>query len=293
MLGLLRRAIGIPKLEASIRESHRSLASLLEEKKAKSFAQSMPLILSGEVSQDDLLHLCGLMAPAGVEGFRKIRLGNAHDGGYIFLDDFQEISQVISCGISNDVTCDLAFAELGKPVVQFDHTVDGPPVPHPKFQFRKQAIDALGTIPGSVRLWDVVSEVGDPARTDLLLKIDIDGDEWTTFAGFPVDSLKRFRQISCEFHWSSKLADPEHFALCLRAVENIRKSFFPVHVHANNFVGFANVMGVPIPEVFEVTFVNASIYRAGKAQKEPRSELDSPNNPDAPDLYLGSPFRVG
>ena len=79
-----------------------------------------------------------------MEGFKKIRLGNQHDGGYIYIDDLADVSLVISCGVSNDVTFDLACAELGKPVMQFDHTVKGPPAQHPKFIFRKQAIDALG-----------------------------------------------------------------------------------------------------------------------------------------------------
>jgi hypothetical protein len=307
-LRLLRRAIGIPQLEAAIRESRypgvaaaatasensviQSYAKFLEDRNRTLAALSMPLIASSAVSQKDLLHFCSLFAPFEVEGLKKIRLGNDNDGGYIFINDFFDVSLVISCGISNDVTCDLAFAELGKSVLQFDHTVDGPPVRHPKFKFHKQAIDALGNIPGSVKLWDIVKQEGSSSKTDLLLKIDIDGDEWATFANFPVEQLKRFRQISCEFHWSSRLKDPEYFSLCLRAIDNIRTSFFPAHLHANNFVGFSNLMGVPIPEVYEVTFANRDLYRASISQQGAPTKLDNPNNPDAPDLFLGSPFRI-
>ncbi len=300
-LHLFRRAIGIPQLEALIRasmhptpgaENSGPYAKYLEERNRTLAALSLPLITSTTVTQKDILKFCAMFAPFDVEGLKKVRLGNDYDGGYIFIDDFSDVGLVISCGISNDVTCDVAFADMGKPVVQFDHTVDGPPVKHPKFDFRKQAIDALGSIPGSVKLWDVVNGVGEPSKPDLLLKIDIDGDEWATFANFPIRELKRFRQISCEFHWSSRLKDPEHFALCLRAIENIRKAFFPSHLHANNFVGFVNVMGVPIPEVFEATFMNSDLYRPSAAQKGASTNLDKPNNPDAPDLYLASPFRI-
>ena len=200
---------------------------------------------------------------------------------------------VISCGISNDVTCDIAFAERGIPVLQFDHTVEGPPVPNQKFIFRKQAIDATGAIPNSVKLWDVVEQEGDCDKRDLLLKIDIDGEEWPTFANFPLDQLKRFRQISCEFHWSSRLKDPEYFSLCMRAITNIRKAFFPAHLHGNNFATFANLMGVPIPEVYEVTFMNSEIYQPSGRQRGGPTDIDNANNPDAPDLFLGSPFGIG
>jgi hypothetical protein len=292
--------IGIPQLEAAIRESalaapsgeqSAAYARYLESRNRTLAALSMPLLTS-PVSQRDILKFCALFAPRDVTGFSKTRIGNQQDGGYIFIDDFSAVSAVISCGISNDVTCDLAFAEMGKPVVQFDHTVDGPPVSHPRFDFRKQAIDALGTIPGSVRLWDIVNQLGDRSKPDLLLKIDIDGDEWATFANFPGRELRRFRQISCEFHWTSRLADPAYFALCLKAIENIRTMFFPVHLHANNFVGFSNVMNVPIPEVYEVTFLNGDLYRPSTPQQGGPTELDNPNDPDAPDLYLGSPFRI-
>lgn len=295
---LLRRSMDIP-VEATLpaadsvtTDSVAMVATPPEMESTATVAPSMPMLVAEGVSQQSVLRFCEQMAPFEVEGRNKIRLGNDHDGGYIFIDDFAEISTVISCGISTDVTCDVAFAEMGKPVLQFDHTVEGPPVSHPLFDFRKQAIDAVESIPGSVRLWDVVKDVGDPAKSDILLKIDIDGEEWTTFANYPVDDLKRFRQLSCEFHWSSRMTDPEYFSLCVRAIENLRKVFFPVHLHANNFVGFCNLMGVPLPEVYEVTFVNNAFYRPSHRQQGAPTAIDNPNNPDAPDLFLGSPFRI-
>jgi len=313
-LSILRRAIGIPQLEAAIRNLSKEVAAAIAfatttasledlrlqanvkrrgEGTQTTAALSMDMTLSRAVAQKDILGFCAQFAPLEVEGFEKVRLGNNHDGGYIFIDDFTDVSVVLSCGISNDVTCDLAFADRGKQVLQFDHTVDGPPISNPKFTFRKQAIDASGSIPGSVRLWDIVDKEGNREKADLLLKIDIDGDEWATFANFPLEKLKRFRQISCEFHWSSRLKDPEYFSLCLLAITNIRKAFFPAHLHANNFRAFINLMGVPIPEVYEVTFVNSELYRPAGRQRSAPSEIDNPNDPDAPDLFLGSPFGIG
>jgi hypothetical protein len=307
-LHLLKQVIGIFHLQAAVPGNAPAGASApgggsqydtetrayiryLEDRSHVLETLSMPLLVS-PVTQQDVLRFCSLLAPSEVQGMTKVRLGNQHDGGYIFVDDFSAVSEVISCGISNDVTCDLAFAEMGKPVVQFDHTVEGPPVHHAKFEFRKQAIDALGTIPNSAKLWDVVDTLGDRSKADILLKIDIDGEEWATFANFPLEQLRRFRQLSCEFHWSSRMRDPGYFSLCLRAIENLRRVFFPAHLHANNFVGFCNLMGVPIPEVYEVTFVNSKFYEPSGPQQGGPTRLDTPNNPDAPDLYLGSPFRI-
>ena len=52
-------------------------------------------------------------------------------------------------------------------------------------------------------------------------------------------------------------------------------------------------MGVPVPEVFEVTFVSKDLYRPGGRQLSAPSAIDAPNNRDAPDLFLGSPFSIG
>jgi hypothetical protein len=221
-----------------------------------------------------------------------VRLGNSHDGGYVFIDDFADISTVISCGISTDASCDLAFAELGKDVVQFDHTVEGPPVSHPRFQFHKQAIDETLAMGGSVRLSDVIREAGHSGRSDLLLKVDIEGSEWATFASMRSSDLRRCRQIACEFHNSSNLAERESLSLYQAAVKVLGEGFFPAHVHANNFLGFTTVLGVPMPDAFEVTFVNKAFYSAGARQKAGPLAVDAPNNPTAPDLFLGSPFSL-
>ena len=263
-----------------------------DAQRTQAAAPSIPLRFSTSVTQDEVLNFCSQFTPFSAEGFKKIRLGNEYDGGYIFIDDFDPISTVVSCGISNDVTCDVALAELGKDILQYDHTVEGPPVSHPRFRFHKQAIDAFGAIPGSVPLWEVTGAAGDPAKADILLKIDIDGGEWETFANFPTDGMKRLRQIACEFHWSSRLQDQPFYAQALQAITNIRRTFFPAHLHANNFATFANVMGVPIPEVFEVTFLNQDYYRPAERQRPAPSGLDNPNNPDIPDLFLGSPFQI-
>lgn len=253
-------------------------------------AHGLPTTGTGSVTQDDILRFCRYFTSHEAQGIGKVRLGNAHDGGYIFLDDFAATTSVISCGISNDVTCDFEFAEMGKKVLQFDHTVPGPPVAHANFVFFKQAIDESLAIPGSTKLSDVVRNAGQSGQCDVILKIDIDGGEWQCFADFPQKHFARLRQIACEFHWTSKLTDPVKFAQCEAAIRNITAEFFPVHLHANNYVGFNNLMGVPVPDVFEVTFANRAIFTPGPAYVTSPGQLDTPNNPDAPDLYLGAPL---
>ena len=108
----------------------------------------------------------------------------------------------------------------------------------------------------------------------------------------PAQDLARCRQVACEFHDTSKLGDLESFALYKAAIATILENFFPAHLHANNFAGFAIVAGVPIPKVFEVTFVNRKFYSPSSRQHVGPMAVDAPNNENAPDLFLGSPFLL-
>jgi hypothetical protein len=49
---------------------------------------------------------------------------------------------------------------------------------------------------------------------------------------------------------------------------------------------------VPIPDAFEVTFVNKALYRPAARQKAGPLAVDAPNDAAAPDLFLGSPFSL-
>src|SRR5476651_2191886 len=78
--------------------------------------------------REPLVKLLRLLAPERAEGVAKIRVGGRHDGGYVMLDDFRGIEGAYSLGIGPDVGWDLALAERGVPVWQYDPTVSGPPV---------------------------------------------------------------------------------------------------------------------------------------------------------------------
>jgi len=80
------------------------------------------------------------VAPRRVVGRPKARVGGIADGGYVMLDDFAGVRTAISGGIGDDVSWDLEIAERGIDVLQVDNTVPGPPVQHPRFEFRRLRI---------------------------------------------------------------------------------------------------------------------------------------------------------
>ena len=103
---------------------------------ARSFAGS-------KTDQDAILDLLSYLTPRRAAGFDKVRLGRDGDGGYVLLNDFSDVSAALSFGIDTDCSWDTDIAARGIDVYQYDHTVEGPPIPNPRFQFFQKKIAAV------------------------------------------------------------------------------------------------------------------------------------------------------
>jgi hypothetical protein len=236
--------------------------------------------------QSRIIRVARLLAPHQVVGHAKVRLGRHNDGGYVLLDDFSDVTCAFSFGIDSDASWDLALAQRGIVVHQFDFSVAGPPTSHDNFRFEQRRI--VGTMnEDGVTIGSLLKRYGsgDPAR--IVLKSDIESDEWDVFANATPAQLRQFSQIVCEFHGFHLVGKDPIFAKIIRALQNLKRSFGVIHVHANNHCPMALVGGVPFPEVLEVTFVNTSRYSLRPTDEIFPTPLDEPNDPDTPDYFLG------
>lgn len=219
----------------------------------------------------------------------KIRIGKEADGGYVMLDDFTGIGAAYSVGICDEVSWDVAMAERGIDVFQYDHTIDRLPVEHPRFHWSKtglgpQATTDLETLPR------LLARNGHHGRDDLLLKCDIEGCEWDVLAALPEDCLWHFRQIVIEIHFLERLADPEFATLAGRAVAVLTAGHRVIHVHANNHRPYAIVGGIPLPSVLELTLARTRDLALEASEELFPGPLDSPCYRGRADFRLGA-FR--
>ena len=232
--------------------------------------------------------ILALLTPMAVVGYRKIRLGDELDGGYVIIDNLVERSCCVSVGIGGNVSFDQALAQQGYDVFQYDHTVSGPPTPHERFHFAPMALapehDASRRM---TNLTAIIAErrIGTYRRP--ILKIDIENAEWDILSAINPAALMMFDQICLEFHQLDRMADPVFAAQIETAWRNITANHVPVHVHGNNWGGFPVVHGVPVPEVLEVTFVARANYGFQPSEEMFPGLLDRPNKMGVPDLFLG------
>ncbi len=234
-----------------------------------------------------LTEAIGLLTPVDALGLEKRRLGNRFDGGYVLAGAFLDVHAAYSFGIGPDVSFDLELAGHGIPVRMFDHTVEGPGAWHDLFTFHKQGLGAADKPEESLfTLEHHLRRCGDWGRTDLLLKMDVEGAELPAFARCGPGILRHFRQIVLELHWLQRLMEPEYRAEFVAAMGALRAGFHIVHVHANNCVPVFLLDGLPVPAVLELTLVRRDLVQSSPNRTVYPTELDYANNEAALDYPL-------
>jgi hypothetical protein len=223
------------------------------------------------------------LAPCCVDEFGKIRVGAKHDGGYVMLDDLGGIAKAISLGIGDEDSWDIGIASRGIAVLQFDHTIKAPPTANALCTFfPKRVVTNCARTESEITFHEVVSNVAG----DLILKMDIEGDEWTILKDADSCTLSRFRQIICEFHGLQRILDSQQRRLVQATLTNIARTHAVVHLHGNNYLPLHPVESTGVPIVLEVTFARRNQYRLHASTESFPSPLDSPNYPHRDDLPL-------
>jgi len=239
--------------------------------------------------QAQLLDLLKLIRPWQMRNHQKIRVGNAYDGGYVLPANIAQCDAVVSIGVGHDVSFDHILAERGAHILQYDHTVEGPPQQHANFHFHK-----LGwgmQTEGPFVTFDVMHRqmLGLGAQHPML-KFDIEGGEYDALEATDVGQLAAYEIIACELHDFDRLGDAMFFAKVLAAFEKLNAHHVPVHLHANNYASMVLVENVPIPKVLEVAFLRRDLDSFPGFSSEPiPGPLDRPNRPGLPDLVM-NPF---
>jgi hypothetical protein len=240
---------------------------------------------------EEIKNVLRLLRPYGVRGHKKARFGSPHDGGYVIIDDFRAVDTAFSFGVEQNATWDVDIANRGLTVYQFDHTVYNPPVTdNARLIFARKRISPDAG-PDSESLSSLMAQHDkNNTRPNILLKIDIENDEWAVFDRVSPVLLSRFSQIVGEFHYLEGLTDPRCRRLFTRVFEKLIDAYAVVHIHANNCVGTSKVGGLSFPNVLEITFANRCLYSFSETDEMFPGPLDAPNDPNRPDVHLDS-FR--
>jgi hypothetical protein len=253
---------------------------------------------------ENVLKFLNTLKVYDVENDTKIRVGNKQDGGYVVLEGLATKTPLVySFGIGNDVGFEMDWIRrYPKSKVQcFDPYIEKLPQQHKRFSFRKYGIGSrYKSLTGVVK--------------DSILKMDIEGEEWSAFNIFDGDEVKKFSQIVVEFHilhvelqqglfspyFSSVYEDfyekinEDCFSEYTEVMNFIQNWFRIVHIHANNSLPLVSVDGYRFPPLLEVTFARVGQGLLFEPTKEnfPIAGIDFPNKTNRPDVLDYYPFPI-
>ena len=177
-------------------------------------------------------------------------------------------------------------AKRGVRTYQFDHTIKCAPATHPNLSFFPRKIVSIPG-EGGESIAGLLDRYGCGADASLILKMDIEGDEWPILEQVERKHLQSFAQIICEFHGFNNAADQDWYSRAKRVIEKLVADFAVVHVHGNNAEPLVSIENVPFPRILEVTFANRARYKFLASEETFPTPLDQPNIPNRPDLFLG------
>jgi hypothetical protein len=219
--------------------------------------------------------------PIALTNCKFERIGGSNDGGYLACANLLgDVKAGYSYGIANTDAwgCETS-GRLSVPVHQYDCFDTRPPsCPGARTMFHAECV-APARVTEEGRLFDTVqghvAKNGDTGKR-LFVKMDVEGAEWASLAATPDDVLAQIDQLAMEFH---RVDAP----VTLEAIRKLKRHFYLVNVHYNNFACDAKV--APFPAwAFQALLVNKRLgIPAPEGTPVPPNPLDKPDDPLHPD----------
>ncbi len=183
---------------------------------------------------------------------KLFRLGDQADGGYLLSRDIGRRDLCLSFGIGTNYSFDLAMAELCKEVWMFDHTIEEPVDLRQNMKFFKKGLSNKSH-ENFVTLEEIFHRI--PDSTEVILKIDIEGDEWDVLHDVETCYLDKCKQIVLELHGIHNMVSEYQFKKVINSLKKLSISHSLRNIHVNNWAKFELVNGIPLPDVIEVTYL--------------------------------------
>jgi len=217
----------------------------------------------------------------------NIRIGGENDGGYIVPNDLNGIKYCFSPGVGNISKFENDLANKNIKSFLADYSVSPDFQNNSLLDFEKKY---LGPITNenylSLKDW-MKSKIDYEQTTDLILQVDIEGDEYDVLASIDLNTLRKFRIILIEFHNLHYLFDEFFFRKIFKVFKLISENYYCSHIHPNNDVDFISKNeDLVIPPVLEFSFLRKDRAKIISNNLEFPNKLDNPNNPNKRDIIL-------
>jgi hypothetical protein len=207
--------------------------------------------------------------------FTKKRYGCNWDSGYIYLSELLNKSDIIySYGLDKTeeaISFDIHADELNKKIFMYDASIDSPAVMRPNFFFKKEFLT-------SENFEKHIQENNHEKETNMILKMDIEGAEYSIIP-FNIELInKHFSQISLEIHNAVT-----HINDAISLVNCLNKFYKIFHIHGNNH----DFIHEGVPNCIEISLIRNDYDIVGiEDESYPLTGIDFPNAKNKQDFIL-------
>jgi hypothetical protein len=198
------------------------------------------------------------------------------------LPDAMAFDRVLAFGIGGNCDFEEAMVARGAAVTAFDHTIDAYPAASTTVAWRREGLAAA---PADHRVTLAAAISGDDRS--LLVKLDVEGDEWASLETTPPEVMARVSCLVVELHGLNRLRVDANWQRMVTVLERLRSAFALVHIHGNNAGPTFRAAGRRIPSIVECTYVNRAVVGLCEPALGPwPTSLDTPNLSAYPDIAL-------
>ena len=184
-------------------------------------------------------------------GFDLIRLGNDNDGGYLVPDDLSNISRNYSAGVGDLTKFEEDLEEkYSIPSSMVDFKDVDPKLLPKKSKFIKKKI-GISSYEENLSINDWL----DNESGEIILKMDIEGDEYLTLSSMSDKNLKKIRILVIEIHDLRHLRNYSFFKTFEKVLLKLNNFFYVCHLHINNVSKVKDIGGYSVPDMLEVTLI--------------------------------------
>ena len=208
------------------------------------------LYIEKKTLKKDISKVLKKLLPYKIE-FDLIRLGNNNDGGYLIPDDLSNITKNYSAGVGNLTKFENDLEEkysISSNMVDFNY-VDPKILPISAIFQRKK----IGITSDEDNL--SINDWLDDQSGDIILKMDIEGDEYLTLSSISDKNLNKIRILIVELHDLRHLRNYFFYKTFEKFILKLNNLFYVCHLHVNNVSKLTNIGGYNVPDMLEITFI--------------------------------------
>lgn len=236
----------------------------------------------------DEVRLFDELRPVSLKNCRFSRFGGKNDGGYLLCENLvSQVESAYSYGIGGEDNwgCDVS-SKYGLRVHQYDCFDTRRPIcasAGARFHFNEECVGSKRQdIDGKPfdTLTNQIARNGDQNKK-LVVKMDVEGDEWESLLRTPDETLQEIDQLVVELHH-----DRNNLPDKLLLIRRLKTMFYIVNVHFNNFACRGRLLQLILPSplpssALQVLFVSKRLgIPDPQTRKEAlRNPLESPDNP--------------